>query len=347
MNPDPTPTRTQRSTVHFSITGEFMTKQARDFWREAEYGRAFELLDCCIGINREQQEQIIQGTAKLEGVNKVFIVPDSWEPDDREYYPTLLEALRRGSDYDAYQDLRQVEAIRLLSEVAKINIDPSYATGEDSANAQQMLWKAEKLIGEDDAAKLLKDFEAELDDDFEAEMNRTRPQRIAQVLQRMHNDRPEPRLSGLDLAVAMASNQMQIAAMQAGTWDPSAQGPSPDAILWRGSKLQPTVCKDMSSQNGWILPDGTYYGCGAMEHVGLAANILAMKGLEDNDQDSEKTAENLGWIKIARAAFGFHIIGRKAPTRKQKDAIFDYCEYHKRDYETTLEELSLTQSRLP
>ncbi len=52
--------------VHFSVTGEFVTKQARTFWHEREFAKAFDLLDCMIGMTKDQQ---LQQYAKVHGVD--------------------------------------------------------------------------------------------------------------------------------------------------------------------------------------------------------------------------------------------------------------------------------------
>ena len=48
-----------------------------------------------------------------------------------------------------------------------------------------------------------------------------------------------------------------------------------EAMMHRGDNITPVLCPDMTSASGWLLPDGKYYGCGSMEHIGLAEALLA------------------------------------------------------------------------
>jgi hypothetical protein len=43
------------------MSGEFITERARTLWLEGELVRAFSLLDCMVGMTREQQEGILFG----------------------------------------------------------------------------------------------------------------------------------------------------------------------------------------------------------------------------------------------------------------------------------------------
>lgn len=111
--------------------------------------------------------------------------------------------------------------------------------------------------------------------------------------------------------------------------------PTLDAIANRGAYIVPSECPDMSSPSGWLLPDGRYYGCGSMEHIGLAASLLAdMPGA-----DHEQSAESLGWVKISRGVGGLHIVCEKRVRQRQLDKIWDYAQFHNRDYEEIIRDL--------
>ena len=81
--------------VHFSISGDFITDQARSFWAESEYEKAFRILECAIGISKDQMDDIIQGRKKLTGVNDLDLVDDDWKPAANVHYPSLHEVQRR------------------------------------------------------------------------------------------------------------------------------------------------------------------------------------------------------------------------------------------------------------
>jgi hypothetical protein len=116
--------------------------------------------------------------------------------------------------------------------------------------------------------------------------------------------------------------------------DPSAL-PSAEAMLNRGFGEKPGLDTKMESVNGWLLPNGKFYGCGSMEHAGLAHGLID----DEKVEDPEKEAEKRGWIKLARSITGFHCIGSKKPTQKQRNRLFDYAQFHKRDYKELVSHL--------
>jgi hypothetical protein len=70
----------------------------------------------------------------------------------------------------------------------------------------------------------------------------------------------------------------------------------------------------ISSDSGWLSPDGKFYGCSYEGHIRLAQQL----GYE------EKELENLNWVKMSARRFfrGNYDI---EPSQKQRDLIFDWC----------------------
>lgn len=82
--------RTQVTSARFIVTGEAITRIARERWREGSYAGALNLLECCIGITMAQCLAILAGRARLEGQNDdVNLVEDDWTPPDE--YPTFAD----------------------------------------------------------------------------------------------------------------------------------------------------------------------------------------------------------------------------------------------------------------
>lgn len=133
-------------------------------------------------------------------------------------------------------------------------------------------------------------------------------------------------------AAARAQETLMRMAMKKEGFDPDAVATT-DALLYRGSNITPELCPDMSSANGWLLPDGKFYGCGTMQHIGLAENILETELEKSQISNAEKLAEDKGWIKLAKSFTGHHCLAQKKPTKKQATKLWDYCEFHKLDYE--------------
>jgi hypothetical protein len=82
---------------------------------------------------------------------------------------------------------------------------------------------------------------------------------------------------------------------------------------------------EISSDNGWLLPDGKFYECfessysnSFREHIDLADAL----GYD------EKDAEKLGWIKISRT---IPFQPDRHITQRQFDRLFDYCQKTKQE----------------
>jgi hypothetical protein len=253
-------------------------------------------------------------------VNELDFVPDDWTPP--EGYLSFLDALVAGESSYELEDFRRTEAKDCLRRAASLEV--GFSTGEDMQEAFLLKRKASKLIGKEEAKDL---FEVYLEEEKKAQDRmRSEWQRLDEVRDETREDRVNRALAaiGADPFEGFRNN-MILAGV-----DPDIT-PTKEALLNRGTNLTPTFCPDMSSVNGWLLPNGDFYGCGSMEHVGLAQNILDMKGIEW--EDAERKVEDLGWVKLARSMTGFHCIATKKPTKKQLNKLWDYSQKHGRDYE--------------
>lgn len=76
---------------------------------------------------------------------------------------------------------------------------------------------------------------------------------------------------------------------------------------------------EMKSPSGWLLPDGKYYACGYMEHIGLAIELAQLDGDEPLDQ---------GWVMVRPGWLHSH----KPPTQRQIDALFDWAQRHNKSH---------------
>lgn len=316
--------RTIRQTAHFSITGEFITTHARDLWRERSFAKAFDVLECVIGSTREHHEAVIEGRAQFTGTNTLTYEPDAWIPPAG--YPTFKQALTQGSHFPELENRREDEARQILQQAAKLT--GHFATDEDKAEARMLSDIAARLIGTAAANTMLTEICADMVS--ERSMFNITP---------AHNAHRKSEAS-LDAFMAGAAERtrqtLQRLAMKSEGFDPDALATT-DAILYRGSNLVPTLCPDMSSANGWLLPDGKFYGCGTMEHVGLAENLLEIELEKKQISNAENLAEDKGWIKLAKSFTGFHCIGQKKATKRQLSKLWDYAQFHGRDYQTLID----------
>lgn len=311
--------RVALTSARFVITGEFITQQARTFWQEGQFEGAVDLLKCCDGMNMEQCMGIIMGTHKLTGQNdSILLVEDTWEKPDE--YPSLSDVLRAAGEGPELQERRRKEAFEIAAQFAKLERDTTagWCTGEDAETMKGMRPAILRLLKSEDETDRM------IDEARQSIQSRVEEKRPAAL--------DTPRLDPLVEVAAMARTNMMMAGM-----DPDSV-PSIDALLNRGSTIKPTLCSDMSAPSGWLLPDGKYYPCGAMEHVGLAETLL--KDDVSKEANSERLAEKRGWIKISKAPIlGFHCTAFKKATAKQLTKLWDYCQKHKQDYETVLKKL--------
>jgi hypothetical protein len=82
------------------------------------------------------------------------------------------------------------------------------------------------------------------------------------------------------------------------------------------------------ADEGWILPDGTFYAAFRMDagptHPDIAKWLLG--------EDGERKADILGWLRISD--YGDRCA--KPLTQAQLDTLFDYCEHCGSDYADTV-----------
>jgi len=97
------------------------------------------------------------------------------------------------------------------------------------------------------------------------------------------------------------------------------------------------TCK---SPSGYILRDGSFFGCGYMQHPLLAEALFKYTLGETNfdEWDIQKVADKHGWLRVQRNAqgtqtnflMGYNDKGRqKEVTRAQLNTLVTYCDRHK------------------
>lgn len=68
---------------------------------------------------------------------------------------------------------------------------------------------------------------------------------------------------------------------------------------------------------GWLSPDGKFCPCGYSEHVALAYDLCGDGG--------ERELERRNWIKVQNGKF-YRVDYEKPPTQRQRDVIFDWAQ---------------------
>lgn len=312
------------STAHFSISGEFITDHARNLWQERKFAKAFDLLGCLIGATREQHEAIIFGKAKLTGVNDVELEEDDWTPP--EGYATFSQALTQGQHFEEIERRREDEAWRYAH-------DNWWTSRGTRWQRTQFFNHLKSLVGEEKAESITQ--EVMLDRANQGPEDGGYYASCQLGLEAKDRDKEAPAFEPTKPSMHEMARHAMMGRLEMMGMDISAM-PTTDAMLYRGTELVPTLCQDMNSVNGWLLPTGKYYGCGSMEHIGLAENLLK-KSHPNSPRDPEVLAEELGWVKITRGMGGLYVHCKNKPNQKQIDKLHVYAEYHKLDFKKMTE----------
>lgn len=88
-----------------------------------------------------------------------------------------------------------------------------------------------------------------------------------------------------------------------------------------GPGYSPKPTKDfLKWENGWLSPDGNFYGCGYQRHIALAEDL----GLEGT------AIEDAGWIKLQNGGWLYPFYLKKQGVKQaQIDTLFDWHQTNK------------------
>ena len=314
--------------VHFSISGDFITQQARSFWAEVEYLKTFRILECVIGLSKEQIDDIIQGRKKLTGINDLDLVDDDWQPAKGDHYPSLHDVLKKGESEEELQSYKEDEAREYIKR--QVYLEYELDCPESSDEARTCKRKAKQLIGVDEYENLLEEYIAEYEDrqkpkpavwsfsDPDPEENPPMGDWLREQEKAGKLDLSDP----ITMQNVMALDPMFFIDKMMNMDKRTAQGDVPQ----KESEL---------FEKGWLLPNGDYYRCHYMEHQWLAGELLNKK--YPDEQNYEKKAEDLGWVKLTGSqTWPLHF--EKKLTKKQCNRLWDYCEKFGFDYKRFVEE---------
>ncbi len=230
--------------AHFTVTGEFITQQARSFWAdEDEPDRALGLMRMLIGISDSQIMDVLEGRAKLTGDSTVGV---GIEPDNVKL-PTLADVvsqLKRERDEakDLAADLLQLTNgdVEMVSSPTGRRIVPLRKTSRNSRSC------------------------AVLKDGYE----------WADCENRNPEDKEPPVWRQFD--EERYSRKFDSTAL--------AQPPEPLPSPPEPPRIPPKPDDKITSNTGWLSPDGKFYGCNYSGHNTLMWHLNESPG---------------GWIKVS------------------------------------------------
>lgn len=285
-------------------------------------------LDCLIGANLEQKIEILFGTKKLIGINDLNLVDDDWKPAAGTDYPSYKEGISRGDNWHEFLRLKEDKAWQIAYDEW-----PYSRQGFTAHTHEHSSWKkVEALVGEEKTNEIFSCVQDDMISHDSFYLSPARHDTIEPASDVTWTPSTKKESEPIAMMMAEAQQKLLVNAIEHGL-DVSAI-PSVDAMMNRGSTVEVVLDEKMTSASGWLLPNGNYYGCGSMEHIGLAESLLKHIGSKiDLNGNVELIAESFGWVKISRSMTGLYVGCKKTPTKKQFNKLWDYSVLHKKDYE--------------
>lgn len=145
--------------ARFSITGEFITRQARALWQEGSFKKAINLLECLEGegAGLDLYEKILEGKMQLTGVNELELAEDNWTPPDN--YPRMADIFTMAQEAEYAAAARQAAAEEQAVAIVRLEQQmQGWCTGEDASNLAAQTRNLTRMAGEECAAQLLAHF---------------------------------------------------------------------------------------------------------------------------------------------------------------------------------------------
>jgi len=88
------------------------------------------------------------------------------------------------------------------------------------------------------------------------------------------------------------------------------------------------------TDEGWIDHSGKFWPCD--EH--MLHGFIAQCVLGGKEDDAEAKADKLGWIRLSD--YG-NRTAAKTINQKQRNTLFDWCEYHELDFDEVVEGIKM------
>lgn len=67
---------TKMKTLHFSVSGDYVTNMVRELWADSNHEKALNILETIEGLTEEQRYDILEGKLKLGGINDLTLEED-------------------------------------------------------------------------------------------------------------------------------------------------------------------------------------------------------------------------------------------------------------------------------
>lgn len=297
--------------VGFTVDAEGLTGMARQLWLEGKHLKAYRLLaEGLGGISDEVVFAIIGGSAKLENVGGgMRAVADSWDPQEAygkgaRYVGAsmrgMLDEMQAGVDFwtkwrDRAGFLEHVAAFVHAAQGRKAIGIGGRETGITHASPigyvrceYVVRWLAANLPEPNRRQwdEFWKVHGASIRDMLATEYAFSAAERKDRVEEIEKKRAPRKKPEGPIPHFAM--------------WDAGAAG-DVDATIAIQGRIDREPCPEpdpeLRSGAGYVLKDGRFYPCVYMGHSALASKLSEKLGISEDDP--EKGAERLGWVRVS------------------------------------------------
>lgn len=285
-----------------TVTALKLTDHVRALHLEGKTDAAMRTLSTLQGMTRGQMLDVIEGRSRLTGDSSVGV---GLEPDDvkmpslEEQTLTLRQALEDEKDKAA-----DFVAMAIGDTVAL-----------SSPTGKRLVPRRKTRAGRDGFPVLADGYSWE---------EHVQPGEKPVTVYQQADDMPTKKRKRLE---ATASNFPDIVEDDVDDEEPA---PPPKATRKSKGKKKapppPEVCDTITSDTGWLSPEGKFYPTKYAQHRYLAEYLAGVGG--------EKILEDLGWVRMntfgpgEQNFFGFVGDVKARPTDIQKKLVRDFCKTH-------------------
>lgn len=303
-----------KTKMTMGIDGAWLTNLVRQVWVEGDMAKAMDILNSGFPDMPETTKlAICMGKKKLVGVNNMRLEDDNVTESHGIKILTMAEQLKKR---EAELDKREAELkYRAEMETDEVEYLPSPYGRVKVPNS--MLQYGPRSGGVGYCYSLKDDVTWEYFEDLFPGVVAEARLKTQQAMEGRRQD-DILRVMGMDPARVKAAKEAVLESIM----EPQPEGP-------------PEPDTEFESLNGWLSPDGTFYGCGFMGHVGLAFRLGSSEGRMEKS-----------WVKVQDAQEPQAITPRfgndffvpdNGVTQAQYDAMFAWCEKHGRKLPENLE----------
>lgn len=357
------------SSMHFRISGEFVTQHVRSLCLEDTWDSALKfLLENMMGMTYEIAVGILKGETKLAGIDSIQLEIDNDQEYKQELSWKFSGIWRNGSHGKCYKPYAKVTSWG--------HEDAHYACRETGAGAPTMFsthrnrWYRlrSSFYADDPAADVITD--GKIADGSEVTVLWKEVQLVPMwvTTHLRHQDALDNFLAtGHDLNDRGAHKEysgQRIAIEHKEEPKEPRKASGDDLLSSLTEQLHGVVKKDVldgllsnsqsslinsksfDSQNGWILPDGRFFVCKYHEHAKFAIRLWQhLTG--ETVTDGENIVEKAGWAKVRSGGFvdqqpAIELLNN--PTDGQRQSIATWCRHHRLKFNDVVNVLNDTNA---